>query len=60
MSPRAITYMAYLQYFIGGIVLPLSVEQRQRSKAYFITELTPVYLEDQLSDRFYAEARSDV
>lgn len=52
--------MAYLQDFIGGMVLTLSVERRQRSKAYFITELVPVYLEDLLSDRFCAEARSDV
>lgn len=60
MFPRAITYTAYLQDFIEGMVLPLSVERRQRSKAYFITELTLVYLEDLLSDRFCAEARSDV
>lgn len=35
MSPRAISYMAYLQDFIGGMFLSLSVERRQRSKGIF-------------------------
>lgn len=52
--------MVYLWDFIGGMFFPLSVAQRQRSKADFITELTPVCSEDLLSDRFCAEARSDV